>query len=88
MVNNPGQLGPAHRRRWWRAGALWLGLTVGLELLMGRFVLGRPWGDVLAVFRFWKGDLFLLVLLVTGFAPWIAARLRGLELIPPRGPAP
>ncbi len=80
-------LGPAPRGDWWAAGSLWFGLTLAFELFMGRVVLGRPWTEVLGVFRFWTGDLFGVVLLVTGLAPRVAAGLRGLVVSPP-GPAP
>ncbi len=72
-------LGPAVPRTWWSAGALWFVLTLLLELFMGRVLLGRSWEQVLGVFRFRAGDLFPLVLLLTGLAPRLAARLRGLD---------
>ncbi len=59
-------------------GCCWLVLTLAFELLLGRFVVGGSWREVLQVFNLKKGDLFSLVLLVTLVAPWLSARLRGI----------
>jgi len=58
------------------AGGWWFLLTLAFELLAGRVAAGRPWPEVLRAFRFWEGDLFALVLLVTAAAPWLSARVR------------
>ncbi|MDX1595023.1 MAG: hypothetical protein R3298_12310, partial [Gammaproteobacteria bacterium] len=43
------------------AGTLWLGLTLAFELLFGRYVLGRSWSEILAVFDVSAGNLMVLV---------------------------
>ncbi|BCR04231.1 hypothetical protein DESUT3_13000 [Desulfuromonas versatilis] len=58
-------------------GGLWLALTLAFELVMGRVVMGRSWGEVAQVFNLRQGNLMLLVLLTTALAPYLAARLRG-----------
>ncbi|MDX1593773.1 MAG: hypothetical protein R3298_05950, partial [Gammaproteobacteria bacterium] len=58
-------------------GTLWLGLTLTFELLFGRYVLGRSWSEILAVFDVSAGNLMVLVLLATALAPCLAMHLRG-----------
>jgi hypothetical protein len=41
-------------------------------------VAGKSWSDIWAVFNVARGNLFLLVLVAAGLAPWLAARARGL----------
>ncbi len=60
-------------------GLLWLALTVGFELGFGRYVFGRPWGDLASDYNLLKGGLLPLGLAVLAFSPWIAARLRGVH---------
>jgi hypothetical protein len=58
-------------------GFLWVGLTLAFECLFGHFVAGKSWREILQVFNVRKGDLFVVVLLVTAISPWLAARVRG-----------
>jgi hypothetical protein len=62
----------------WIVGGLWVFLTVAFELLFGRYVVGRPWQEVLAVFNVLEGNLMSLALVTAGVAPCLAARIRGL----------
>lgn len=69
------------RRRtlaWLAIGAGWLALTLVFEFGFGHYVLGRTWGEIRQVFDVAAGNLFVLALLVTLLAPWLAARWRGL----------
>jgi hypothetical protein len=59
-------------------GLLWVALALAFELGFGHYLLARPWGDIVRVFDLTSGDLFVLVLVVTGVSPWLAARCRGL----------
>ncbi len=58
-------------------GLLWLVLTLLFEFIFGHFVAGKSWQDIAQVFNVKKGDLFLLVLVVTAISPWLAAKIRG-----------
>lgn len=71
-------IGAATQRQWLGIGLLWLLLTVGFDLALGRWVLGFSWERLAEDFAFWEGRLFALALLVLALAPLIAARLRRL----------
>ncbi len=58
-------------------GLFWLFLTLLFEFIFGHFVAGKSWQDIAQVFNVKKGDLFLLVLVVTAISPWLAAKIRG-----------
>jgi hypothetical protein len=51
-------------------GLVWLFLTVGFELLLGRLS-GAPWQTQLADYDLLRGRLWPLVLLATLGAPWL-----------------
>lgn len=61
-----------------QVGLLWFVLTLSCELLMGRFLMKKPWPLIFQVFNLKKGDLFSLVLIATLASPRLAAELRGL----------
>ncbi len=65
-------------RVYWSIGLLWVSLTLAFEFLFGHYAAGKPWKEIWQVFNVAHGNLFLLVLLVTGLAPRLAARARGL----------
>ena len=54
--------------------ALWLAMTVGFEFLFFHYIGGHSWGELIDAYRFWKGRLWVCVLLTLGLAPFIAAR--------------
>lgn len=57
-------------------GIAWFVLTLSFEFLLGRFVAGKPWLEVMHVFDVRKGNLFVLALLATLIAPWLSAKAR------------
>jgi hypothetical protein len=59
-----------------RIGALWLALTVAFEFGFGRLLQQRPWSELLEPYTFQDGNVWPIVLLVTLFAPAVAARVR------------
>ena len=59
-------------------GLMWVALTLVFEFGFGHFVLGKSWQELLQVFKLAKGDLFLLVLLVSAASPYLVAKLRNL----------
>lgn len=50
-------------------GGLWLGLSVGFELLLRRVVLGLAWSRVLRDYNLRRGRLYALLLLTVFFTP-------------------
>ncbi len=59
-------------------GIFWVVLTLSFEFLLGHFVAGKPWHEILQVFNVKKGDLFVVVLFITAVSPWLAAKVRGI----------
>lgn len=70
-------LGGRSAHAYWLIGVQWVVMTLALEFLFGHFVAGKSWPDLLQTFNLAKGDLFILVLLVSLTAPYLIARLRG-----------
>lgn len=58
-------------------GILWVVLTLSFEFIFGHYAMGKPWQEIFQVFNIQKGDLFVLVLLVTAISPWAAGKIRG-----------
>lgn len=71
-------LGGSTGFHYWVVGGMWLVLTVSFEFVFGRYVRGAAWGELLASYNVLTGNLWLLVVVTTFFAPYAAAKLRGL----------
>lgn len=56
-------------------GALWLVLTLAFEFMLGRFVSGLSWREMLAEYDLAGGRLWALVPLSVALAPWVLYRL-------------
>ena len=63
--------------QWLGVGALWLAMTLVFEFGFGRLVLHKTWAELFEACTFKGGNMWPLVLLVSLFAPWMAAKLRG-----------
>jgi hypothetical protein len=70
-------LGVLSPSQYWIVGGMWLLLTFLFEFLFEYYVLGDPWAKLLEAYNILQGNLWVLVLLVTAAAPYLAARLRG-----------
>lgn len=60
-------------------GLLWVGLTVLLEIGLGRFVLGLPWDRITEDYDPARGGFLAFGLLLMAVSPLLAARFRGLH---------
>ena len=56
-------------------GLMWVVLTVGFEILLGRYVMSLSWERILSDYDVANGGLMLFGLLAMLFAPWIMAKL-------------
>lgn len=56
-------------------GLLWLVLTLGFEILMGRFFLNYSWERIVSDFNLLNGGLLPIGLLVLTASPVVAARI-------------
>jgi len=61
-------------------GLQWALMTLAFEFLFGHYVAQKPWSVLAQNFDVRSGDLFSLVLLVSTFSPWAAAKLKGVAL--------
>lgn len=71
------RLGVTDTRSCFLLGLLWLAMTLCFEYLFGHYIAGKAWSEIHQVFNPAGGNLFLLVMLATLTAPWLAAKLRG-----------
>ncbi len=56
-------------------GLMWVVLTVGFEILLGRYVMSLSWERISSDYDVANGGLMLFGLLAMLFAPWIMAKL-------------
>jgi len=56
----------------WKVGALWLALTLGFEFLGGYYIFLNSWERLLADYNILQGRIWVLVPIVTLFAPRLA----------------
>lgn len=56
-------------------GLMWVVLTVGFEILLGRYVMRLSWERIWSDYDVANGGLMLFGLLAMLFAPWIMAKL-------------
>ncbi len=59
-------------------GMQWVLMTLLFELIVGHYVIGKSWQTLFQEFNILKGNLMVLVLLVSLLAPYGAAKLRRL----------
>ena len=57
-------------------GLLWLVLTVGFEILLGRLVLGLPWDRITSDYNLRQGGLMIIGLFILTLSPLLAAKAR------------
>ena len=57
-------------------GLVWLGMTVAFEFLFGRYVVKRPWRDLLHDYNLFAGRVWLVVLVWVTLAPYLFYRLQ------------
>lgn len=58
-------------------GAFWVLLTLIFEFSFGMLLQGKSWQELLQAYTFSNGNIWPLVLLTTGAAPYVGAKLRG-----------
>lgn len=71
-------MGALQASQYRRIGFIWLLLTLAFEFGFGHFVMATPWPTLLAAYKIWEGNLWILVLATTTVAPYLSAKFRGL----------
>jgi len=67
-----GWIGIHHVADTWKVGVLWVMLTLGFEFLAGHFLFGHSWAKLAADYNLLRGRIWVLVPIVTLFAPRVA----------------
>lgn len=67
-----------------RIALAWVALTVAFEFVVGRWVDGKSWTELLANYAIWRGRLWPLVLATVAAAPFLWTRTPA----PPTAPHP
>ena len=57
-------------------GVQWVFMTLLFEFIFGHYVMGKSWSTLLQVFDIRKGDLMIVVLLVSLISPLFVARIK------------
>jgi len=70
-------IGAIEARTYVLVGFWWVVLTLAFEFLFGHFVMGKSWQEIVQVFNIKKGDVFIVVLIVTAISPWLVTKIRG-----------
>jgi hypothetical protein len=70
-------IGPPAAKTAVAIGGCWLLLTLAFEFGFGHYGAGKPWSELLMDYDVLHGRVWILVLITTAAAPWLAGRLRG-----------
>jgi hypothetical protein len=65
-----------------QVGVMWVLLTVGFEIVLGRCVFGYSWSRIAADYNLLQGGLMSIGLVVMVFSPLIAAKVRSQDFSP------
>lgn len=57
-------------------GLQWVFMTLLFEFFFGHYMMGKSWSDILQVFNIMKGDLFIIVLIVSLLSPLLVAKIK------------
>lgn len=70
------RIGTGKAKSYWLIGIIWLILTILFEFGFGLLVAEKPLTDLLQAYNIATGNLWLLVIIFTFFAPWLTAKLK------------
>jgi len=69
------KLGRGEKRTYWKIGGLWFVLTILFETIFG-LVTGDNFSELIKAYNITTGDLWLLIVIFVGIAPWLAAKIK------------
>jgi len=58
-------------------GIQWVLMTLIFEFVFGHYVASKSWSEILQTFNILKGNLFIIVLLVSCISPLLVAKIKG-----------
>ena len=68
--------GKHHALTYFFIGLQWVIMTLLFEFLFGHYVMGKPWSSIFQVFNIMRGNLFIIVLIVSLFSPLLVAKIK------------
>ena len=69
------KLGRGINKTYWVIGGLWIILTILFETIMG-LASGNNLSDLMKAYDITSGDLWLLIVIFVGIAPWLTAKIK------------
>ena len=69
------QLGKGEPKTYWKIGILWIALTIVFETIFG-LAIGKTFDELLKAYDITTGNLWLIVVLFIGIAPFLAAKIK------------
>ena len=74
------RLGGANKSTYVTMGIVWFTATLVFETLLG-IAFGTPFAEILNAYNIFTGNIWLLVVIFIGFAPFIVAKIRKLIIL-------
>ena len=68
--------GKHHALTYFFIGLQWVIMTLLFEFLFGHYVIGKPWSAIFQIFNIMRGNLFIIVLIVSLFSPLLVAKIK------------
>jgi len=69
--------GKHHALTYFFIGLQWVFMTLLFEFFFGHYMMEKSWSDILQVFNIMKGNLFIIVLIVSLVSPILVAKIKG-----------
>ena len=69
------RLGKGKPKVYWNIGFLWVLLTIVFEFILGLSI-GDTFSELLKAYDITTGNLWLIVVIFVGIAPWLVAKLK------------
>jgi hypothetical protein len=69
------RIGKGKEKTYWEMGLLWVALTIVFETAFG-LAMGNSFGELLKAYDITTGNISLVVVLFTGIAPWLIAKIQ------------
>ncbi|MCL2682031.1 MAG: hypothetical protein FWE63_00930 [Bacteroidales bacterium] len=69
------RIGKGESKIYWKIGILWIALTIIFEFIFG-ITTGHSFSELLKAYDITTGNLWLIIVIFTGIAPWLVAKIK------------
>jgi hypothetical protein len=69
------RIGKGTPKTYWKIGILWIASTITFETVFG-LAMGNRFGELLKAYDITTGNLWLMVVLFIGIAPWLVTKIK------------